>query len=319
MKQAQALVVDHRELKGNYRLLTLKAPEIAAFAKPGQFVHVRCGDTLEPLLRRPVSIHKIEADHGRLSLLYHVVGRGTRLLAEKQPGELVDLMGPLGRGFTLPEWVNKAVVVGGGIGAAPLLPLVETLVLARVETTVILGARCEELLIGVDPVAELGVEVITATEDGSIGRKGLVTDMLRQVLAQGRNTAKDKLNSDGQLLNQGKAAGKDKGRGKVDYLYSCGPKPMLKAVAALAKEYDVPGEVSLEERMGCGVGACLACACKVYKQDGGTGQTGFEQTNCGLNKPEEAGYTYKREAGYTYKRVCDHGPVFSLREVVLDD
>jgi len=293
MKQAQALVVDHRELKGHYRLLTLKVPEIAAFAKPGQFVHVRCGNTLEPLLRRPVSIHKIEADHGRLSLLYHVVGRGTRLLAEKQPGEQVDLMGPLGRGFTLPEWVNKAVVVGGGIGAAPLLPLVETLVLARVETTVILGARCQELLIGVDPVVELGVEVITATEDGSVGNKGLVTDVLRRVLDPCRVQNKAQNHSQDFGRNPGQNPSRDKqSRNQVDYLYGCGPKPMLKAVAALAQEYNIPGEVSLEERMGCGVGACLACACKVRKQ----GETGF-----------------------IYKRVCDHGPVCSLREVVLDD
>jgi dihydroorotate dehydrogenase electron transfer subunit len=301
MKRAQALIIDHQQLKGPYRLLTLKVPEIAVFAKPGQFVHVRCGQTLEPLLRRPISIHKIEADRGELMLLYQVVGRGTQLLAEKQPGEQVDIMGPLGRGFTLPEWVNRAVVVGGGIGAAPLLSLVETLVIAKVETTVILGARSGELLIGVEPMADLGVQVIMVTEDGSVGQPGLVTAALKQLLHKG---------SIGE-------------NSKLDYLYSCGPKPMLKAVTALALEYNLPGEVSLEERMGCGVGACLACVCKVRKQEQmepATGllkeselgpESGAGASSCSVNEPVAS--------DFSYKRVCDHGPVFSLGEVVWDD
>ncbi|HEX3032958.1 MAG TPA: FAD-binding oxidoreductase, partial [Bacillota bacterium] len=148
MRQVLATVESHEEIKGQFRLLTIQVPDIACFAKPGQFVHVRCGDTLDPLLRRPLSLHKIEADHGRLSLLYRVAGRGTALLAGKQPGEQVDIMGPLGKGFTIPEHINRAIVVGGGIGAAPLLPLVEALVLAKVDTTVILGAACQEVLVG---------------------------------------------------------------------------------------------------------------------------------------------------------------------------
>lgn len=297
MKQANALIINHQQLKGPYRLLTLKVPEIAVFAKPGQFVHVRCGQTLEPLLRRPISIHKIEADRGELMLLYQVVGRGTQLLAEKKLGEHVDIMGPLGRGFTLPEWVKRAVVVGGGIGAAPLLPLLETLVLAKVETTVILGARSGELLIGVEPMADLGVQVITVTEDGSVGQPGLVTDALKQLLQQGQVGENSKL----------------------DYLYSCGPKPMLKAVTALALEYNLPGEVSLEERMGCGVGACLACVCKVRKQEQIESATGLVKESGPTPGPSSCSVNQPVASDFSYKRVCDHGPVFSLGEVVWDD
>lgn len=313
MKQAQALVVDHQTVKENFRLLTLEVPEIAAIAKPGQFVHVRCGGTMDPLLRRPLSLHKIEADQGRLMLLYQIVGRGTALLAEKKPGEQVDIMGPLGHGFTIPERVRRAVVVGGGIGTAPLLPLVQTLAAAQIQTTVILGAKNADLLVGADPIAQMAAkraaetgketavetaakteiktgrkavketrteteaELITVTEDGSAGERGLVTDALRRILAA-KNT---------------------------DYLYACGPKPMLKAVAVAATEFGVPGEVSLEERMGCGVGACLACVCKTKK-------AGAAADNAGAAE-------FTGNPGFTYRRVCDHGPVFSLAEVVFDD
>lgn len=245
-------------------LMKIHAPELARLAKPGQFVHIRVSDVMDPLLRRPISLHEIDGDGGTITLLYQVVGRGTELLSQVPAGAEVDVMGPLGNGFWIPEEVKKAVVVGGGIGIAPMLPLVEELKNKGIEQTVLLGGRNAEYIAGLENFKALGVTVETATDDGSLGRKGFVTDLVEDIIAMDR----------------------------PDYFFACGPNPMLKQLIKVTEKHGVPGQVSLEERMGCGVGACLACVCKVkVKTD---------------------------EAGWDYKKVCVDGPVFEASEVIID-
>jgi len=246
-------------------------PQLTRLAKPGQFVHVRCSNSLDPLLRRPISLHGIDCGKGTISLLYQVVGAGTRLLAKMVPGDEIDVMGPLGKGFTVPDGIKKALVVGGGIGVAPLFPLIQILKHYEIQQTVLLGARSADFVIGRDQLESLGVKVKIATDDGSLGYKGFVTRL-----------AEDELSG-----------------GKPDYFFACGPNPMLRALLDLAARNDLKGQVSLEEYMGCGVGACLACVCK-------------SEAAAGRKTADSA-------EDFEYKKVCVDGPVFEASEVILDD
>ncbi len=247
---------------GLYRL-SLYAPQITRSAVPGQFVYIRCTDNLDPLLRRPISIHGVNRGRGELFLLYQVVGKGTALLAGKRKGERLGVMGPLGRGFTLPAPGQRVVLVGGGIGVAPLVFLGQELVQRNNQVCLLVGARSAHQL----PVGKEGYtapfELAVATDDGSCGHHGPVTDLLEKILA---------------------------GEG-ADMVYACGPRGMLRQTASLLARYDVPGEFSLEERMGCGVGACLSCVCKTAGKGG---------------EPLQ------------YRRVCVEGPVFPAEQLVWD-
>ncbi|WP_066638811.1 dihydroorotate dehydrogenase electron transfer subunit [Desulfolucanica intricata] len=259
-----AEVIEHEQVGPDFYRLKLLAPEILKNAVPGQFVHVRVSQSLEPLLRRPISIHNVNREKGQLMLLYQVVGRGTAVLTRAKPGQSLNLLGPLGRGFTLPAESQKVVVVAGGIGVAPLIYLLQELALNSISAAVYLGARSKEYLLAVKEISSLGFTPFLATDDGSEGYHGPVTSMLEKDLA----------------------------KQPVDIVYSCGPFPMLKSLAKILMNYNIPFEVSLEERMGCGVGACLSCACKI----------------------KSAG-----EAGYVYRHVCVDGPVFSGQEVAWDE
>lgn len=265
--QEQAKIMDHQEVTAGFYRMVLECPAIAGEARPGQFVHVLTGakNARDPLLRRPISLHGIDRDNGRITLLYQVVGRGTQALAGKLPGEELDLMGPLGNGFKISAKQTPCVVIAGGIGAAPLLPLLQELREQGRETIMLLGARTKGWVLAQAEIEALGITVKIATDDGSLGHRGLVTELLEQTIAAG---------TPGEY-------------------YACGPEPMLKAVAARMEKAGVPGQVSLEERMGCGVGACLACVCKVKVKS-------------------EA----ESETQWTYKKVCLDGPVFEAGEVV---
>lgn len=241
--------------------MELEAPEIARLAVPGQFVHVRCSDGQDPLLRRPISIHMVSRPKGVLALLFRVVGKGTELLAQKKVGDLVNIMGPLGRGFTLPLPGSRVAVAAGGIGAAPLVFLMQELANLKCQVTVYLGARDKKNLLCDGQFVQMEAEVVIATDDGSMGFRGTVPELMKRH-NDWRRTA---------------------------LTYLCGPKGMMKEIAALLAEADVPGEVSLEEHMGCGVGACLSCAAKITHH----GQI-------------------------TNKRVCADGPVFPSWQVVWE-
>ncbi len=242
-----------------YRYLSLSAPAIAAAAAPGQFVHVKV-PALEPsALRRPFSIFNADAAEGRLELLYKTVGRGTAALNAVAPGDVVSVMGPLGHGFPL-KCDGAALLVGGGFGVAPLYFLARML-LAKAPGTraaqphestsgeaakapsikLFVGGRTANDLLALDRFKELGVEVFTATNDGSAGVKGLVTDPLDDELIR--------LRAEG---------------GKFE-LFACGPDPMLKAVAMRATGTGSKGWISMDRHMVCGVGACYACIQKTVR------------------------------------------------------
>jgi len=223
-------------------------------------------------------------------LLYRVTGRGTSILAQKKAGACVNLMGPLGRGFTLPERAlteelgekgekdldtrfakklkNKGciAVVAGGIGIAPLFFLLQELSLREIPINVFFGARSREELYLLEDIKNMGFCVHIATDDGSFGCKGTVVSLLEEKLKKGSHA---------------------RPAFKPAFVYGCGPRPMLSALARLLNGLGIPGEISLEERMGCGVGACLSCVCKARGK-------------------------------FSYWRVCTEGPVFSVAEVVVD-
>ncbi|MGM0502279.1 MAG: dihydroorotate dehydrogenase electron transfer subunit [Bacillota bacterium] len=258
-------IVSQEELCPGHYQMVIKAPEIAEEAKMGQFLHLKWFgeqlDNSDPLLRRPISLNEIDQIKGEITIVYRAVGRGTKLLATLEAGDEVDLMGPLGTGFSIPEAKDKCLVVGGGMGIAPLLVLVEKLVAAGKEVVVLLGAEKREQLLNLEQYQELDVELKTATMDGSLGYQGFVTDLLTDY--------------------------KD-----IDYVYTCGPEVMMEEVQNWAVENEVTGEASLEERMGCGTGACLSCVCKIK---------------------------VATEAGWEYQKSCTAGPVFALTEVIFSE
>lgn len=262
-KHVTAKVISQKEIKNGCFRMKLEAPAIAKEAGPGQFLHIRCSTSADPLLRRPLSIHRIGAGH--LEVLYNVVGKGTKLLSRKTPGDKIDLVGPLGNGFKISN--NKKTVkmlVAGGMGVAPLLGLAEELsrqVKAKKGIIVILGAKTENHILCEKEFKKLGAAVHIATEDGSRGKKALATKLAEEVI---------------------KSQGCRWGNVTV---YSAGPMAMVKALCGLMKGCSLDSQVSLEERMACGLGACLGCAVDT-------------------------------QAGY--KRVCKDGPVFSMCDILYD-
>lgn len=245
---ALARVTENRSLGSGYFWLEMNAPALSREAEPGQFIHLHCRPadqmgTTDPLLRRPFSLAAINPADNAVAVLYRVVGRGTGLLQTVRPGTMLDVLGPLGSSFPVefPERPGEGrasvVLVGGGYGAAPLLPLARRLAWKQVSTRVLLGARSAGDLVLAERFAELPVKLSVATEDGSRGRRGLVTDPLEELL-QGEGVMR---------------------------VYACGPRPMLAVVAAAAARQHTAAFVSLEEQMACGVGACLGCVQRIER------------------------------------------------------
>jgi dihydroorotate dehydrogenase electron transfer subunit len=231
-----AEVLRNEEITEDIFRLTLMAPEIAEAAMAGQFVMVRASNDLgPPLLRRPFSIHQAAAD-GRIRILFKAVGKGTRFLSGLRTGDTLSLVGPLGRGFRPPNQSESICLVGGGMGIAPLFYLAQQILLASPQPKdikVLLGAAtAEELAVLLADFAALGVNVFAATDDGSLGHHGLVTDLLR-----------DNLNHDIPW-----------------HVYSCGPHLMMGAISRYCADQQWPCQVSLESLMACGISACLGCA-----------------------------------------------------------
>ena len=235
-----AKILFNRPLSHELYHLGLVCPDIAAKVQPGQFLMVRVRQTFDPLLRRPFAVHRLYPNDpaGSFEILYKVVGKGTRLLATMQQGDSLNLLGPLGRGFRLPEGEGFVLMVAGGIGIAPLPYLAETLTISGYMGPFVLwfGGKTSSDLICVQHFKDLGFAVQLVTEDGSEGRKGLLTGHLEQ------------------WLNQ------QDGLPKV--IYSCGPYPMQRSVAEMSLRLGISSQLSMEALMGCGVGACLSCSLK---------------------------------------------------------
>ncbi len=259
--QVQAEILALAALSPGYFQLRLHAPAIAATALPGQFVQIRAArpGSIDPLLARPLSIHRALPSSGELSIIFKVVGRGTAMLAAAQVGASLTVLGPIGNGFAIPESTGHLALLAGGVGMPPLFFLAEWLHRRQPAPAITLfygGRTCADLLC-LPAWEALGVSMVTATDDGSCGHHGLVTEPFQQRLPEHA----------------------------VDFLAACGPRAMLRAVQRLALANGIPGQLSLEARMACGVGACLGCVCATL---GG------------------------------HRRVCVDGPVFALDEVNFD-
>ncbi len=254
-------VVSQRELKKGCFRMKIEAPSIAKAAAPGQFLHIRCGGGDDPLLRRPISIHRI--GRGSVEILYNAVGRGTVILSRKKTGDPVDIIGPLGNGFKLFKGSRSVkLLVAGGMGVAPLLGLAERLskdIKGKGKFIVVLGARSEGHILCEEDFRRLGGDVHIATEDGSRGKRGLATELASGIARSGKYRRKDVC------------------------VYSAGPINMIRALCRLVEGCSIESQASLEERMACGLGACLGCA--IETQSG-------------------------------YKRVCKDGPVFNFCEIL---
>jgi dihydroorotate dehydrogenase electron transfer subunit len=232
-------------------LLSLQAPWTAQNILPGQFVHLSVGDsTSRFVLRRPLSVYNYDADEGTIDIFYQVVGKGSTAIYNFEPGRKLSCVGPVGRPWSMPLALNeegsgvpdlhntardytKALLVGGGVGCAPLTPLYKALLASGVEVQMIRGAQNAALIqdlgsLDFDPQRQ---NILIATDDGSVGHHGFVTDLVRECL----------------------------GSGEFDHVATCGPEPMQRIVVDLAYEAGVYCEVSLERRMACGIGACLSC------------------------------------------------------------
>lgn len=235
-----AEIIQNSEIAPDIYRMELQAPEITQKANPGQFLHIRCSDTVSPLLRRPISIAQINEKTGNMGIIYRVVGEGTQLLCQKSPGSRVDIIGPLGRGFPLPDKDKTSVIIGGGIGVAPILYLAEKIAQQHKNDnsiTVLLGFVTKQEAFGIEFLESLGVKTIVATDDGTLGYKGFPTDLLDKYLKMHQDISRH-------------------------VIYACGPKHMLSRVKTIAGGKNIPAYLSLEERMACGIGACLGCSVK---------------------------------------------------------
>lgn len=257
MKQKEwCTVISQEELTDGIYSMWLQTEQIACDARPGQFVSLYCRDGAR-LLPRPISLCEIDGENKRLRIVYRVAGKGTDEFSRLCPGDQISVLGPLGNGFPLSEAKGRRVfLIGGGIGIPPML---ETAKQLDAEKRIVLGYRDRNLFLD----SELGQagNVYIATEDGSVGTKGTVVDAIREQALDG------------------------------DLMFACGPAPMLRALKSFAEERGIECYISMEERMACGVGACLACVCQSREVDG--------------------------HSHVHNKRICKDGPVFRASEVEL--
>ncbi len=262
MIREEVEVKSNRCLTDNFYRLTFISSFIASHALPGQFLHIKLQQQpLRILLRRPFSVHRVSSDN--VSILYKIVGKGTELLSRATPGDYLDVLGPLGNGFSISEAPNTYLLVAGGMGIAPLLALADELVKAngRGNIYLLLGAQTEKELLCVDEFKSLPVNTLLATKDGTKGDKGLITEVLDKIFKEGRLK-------------------------EPTELFACGPRNMLKVCADIAGRYNIQCQVSLEELLACGVGACLGCVVRTKKG---------------------------------YERVCKEGPVFDARDIIWEE
>lgn len=255
-----AKLVKKEKVIENIYKFSVESKEMASEAKPGQFLEIKVSTGEGAMLRRPISIYNIDKESNIIEFIFMVRGKGTELLAQREVGEEVDILGPLGNGtFSIKDYKNVSII-GGGIGIYPLHELAKELKAQGVNVTTYLGFRNKDLVHLESEFEEVSTNLVISTDDGSYGKKGFGIDFLKE----------------------------DCKANKPDAIFACGPLPMLKAVKEFSKENGIYAEISLEERMGCGIGACLGCAVKTVKDE------------------EEK-----------YSHVCKNGPVFDASIVEI--
>lgn len=245
-------VVGHTQISHDTYKLVIQDAQMAAVTMPGQFAQLKPSGALAPLLRRPISVADVDAAAQTITFIYRVIGDGTKVLTALEAGQSLDIIGPLGKGFSLNA--KKALLVGGGVGIAPLIYLSRAL--CGGNNQVLLAGRNSRELFWQSEFKNSCEKIHITTDDGSLGVKGNALALLPELLASG----------------------------EYDFVYTCGPIPMMQGVAKLAEQHGIACEVSLEKYMACGLGACLSCSC--------------------------AGKSGKRV------KVCTDGPVFPSTEVI---
>ncbi|HHV94930.1 MAG TPA: dihydroorotate dehydrogenase electron transfer subunit [Clostridiaceae bacterium] len=253
-------IVHNEELVPSIFKLVFKSEYIAQNAKPGQFVNIKCCEGINTILRRPISICDVDRDNNYVTIVYQKRGKGTEYLSRAREGDTLNVIGPLGRSFEMSDRYKNIAVVGGGIGIFPLLFLLKES--KTMKKTAFIGFRNKENYVLIDEFERYANDLFISTDDGSFGYKGFITDLFENGIA-----------------NE-----------KFDIIYTCGPEAMMEKVVKASYQAGIPCQVSLEQRMGCGIGACLACVCRI--------KIISESEKENSNK------------SWHYKRVCKDGPVF---------
>ncbi len=258
--QAIAKIVGKEKLTEGIYKFSMKCKEIAETAKPGNFLEIKVSDSYEPFLRRPISIYNIDKENDVIEFIFQVKGKGTKMLMERKIGEDLDILGPLGYGTFDTKGHKKAYILGGGIGVFPLYELAKELTEEKTDVTVYMGFKTKDLVTLETEFEDVSNKLVITTDDGSYKEKGFAIDFMKE----------------------------DCKKEKPDIIYACGPLPMLKLVQEFANAENIRCQMSLEERMGCGIQACVGCAVKVVKN-----------------------------GNENYEYVCKQGPVFDSKDVVI--
>ena len=259
-KQIFAKLIEKQEIIKDIYKFTVEAEEIVKIAKPGNFIEIRVSEETEPFLRRPISIYNLNKEQGTLEFIFQVKGKGTKILSKKEVQDKIDIIGPLGYGTFKQEGYKKIAIIGGGIGIFPLYELAKEAKNQGKEIAGYLGFRNKEYVMLEKEFKEVTSHLEITTDDGTYGKKGFAINSLIE----------------------------DMEKEKYECIYACGPLPMLRAVQKYANENNIECQISLEEKMGCGLGVCLGCAVKTAKSP--------------KDAPE-------------YFHVCKGGPVFNARDV----
>jgi len=246
-------ITKKEQLKEDIFKFAILSEEMVKVALPGQFLEIRVNNNIQPFLRRPISIHKINKDTNEIEFIFQVKGEGTKILSEKKVGEKISILGPLGKGTFEFEKYKNIAIIGGGIGVFPLYELARQAGQKGINVTTYLGFRSKDFVILEDTFEQVSNKLVITTDDGSYKENGFAINYLKN----------------------------DCKKEKPDCIYACGPMPMLRLVKDFALREGIPAQVSLEERMGCGIGVCLGCAVKDKNRDG-------------------------------YMHVCKDGPVFDV-------
>ena len=257
--QTFAKLIKKEEIIKDMFKFSVEAEEIVKTAKPGNFIEIRVNDQTEPFLRRPISIYNMNQEAGILEFIFQIKGNGTNLLSKKQIGDKIDILGPLGNGTFKFEKYNNIAIIGGGIGIFPLYELAKEAKAQGKKVSTYLGFRNKDLVMLEKEFKEVSDKLVITTDDGSYAEKGFAIDYLKKDIEN-------------------------------HCIYACGPLPMLKAVQKYAIENNINCQISLEEKMGCGLGVCLGCAVK--------------KASSPKDNPE-------------YFHVCKGGPVFNAKDVEI--
>jgi len=262
IQQITSVVLQNKVINGDYRHLIVDVPKSALEIQPGQFFHLLCPEVngLRPYLRRPMSIYGVNKEKGELHFLYKAQGEGTNALTTLKVGDDFSIVGPLGRGFTIQPSAKQLVIVARGVGLATLAPLADLAQKNGCHLTAICSARSPEMLMSIQYFESKGAKVITLTDSEKTSDMANLKDILVNIIRENG----------------------------IDCFYTCGSKRILKELKELSLDYNIPGEVALEQQMACGIGMCYCCV-----------------------KP------FIKSGKVVFERVCKEGPVFNISEAIL--